>query len=197
MIDDMREGADAFVETVSEVLRAEERAPADFTVRVMTDVRAIRSQITAQPRGPWLLRSRSLSVTPAAALALAAGLVLVFLGGMQLRRAPAVAAAMPAVAARVDTVHVVRFVLSDAQASSISLVGSFNQWEKSATPLRQVSPGVWSVQVSLAAGRHEYAFVVRDANGERWIADPASVSLSRDEFGAESSVIDLRSISTS
>ena len=78
----------------------------------------------------------------------------------------------------------------------MSLVGSFNQWEKSATPLRQMAPGVWVVQVPLTGNRHEYAFVVRDARGERWRADPAAVG-TRDEFGAESSVIDLTSISSS
>lgn len=186
---------DAFIESISSTLRAEERAPADFTVRVMTDVRAIRGQIAAAPRRPWLLRPRAFTLTPVAALALAAGLALVVFGALTAR--PGVERAAPAVAARTDTVHVVRFVLSDARATSISLVGSFNQWEKSATPLVQVSPGVWAAQVSLPPGRHEYAFVVRDATGERWIADPASASASRDEFGAESSVIDLRAISTS
>lgn len=187
---------DAFIESTSSTLRAEERAPADFTVRVMTDVRAIRGQIAAAPRRPWLLRPRAFTLTPVAALALAAGLALVVFGALTTRtRAERIAPAVAA--ARTDTVHVVRFVLTDVRATSITLVGSFNQWEKAATPLAQVSPGVWAVQVSLEPGRHEYAFVVRDATGERWIADPANVSASRDEFGAESSVIDLRAISTS
>lgn len=81
--------------------------------------------------------------------------------------------------------YVVRFVLADARARTVSLVGDFNAWAKRATPLRVAKPGVWSAQVALPPGRHEYAFVV---DGKRWVADPAAERLA-DDFDTPSSVV--------
>lgn len=87
--------------------------------------------------------------------------------------------------ARRDTVYMVRFVLADADAHTVSLVGDFNEWEKRATPLRSAKPGVWTAQVALPPGRHEYAYVV---DGKRWVADPAADDVS-DDFDTPSSVV--------
>lgn len=84
-----------------------------------------------------------------------------------------------------DTVYMVRFVLTDARARTVSLVGDFNAWARRATPLVAVKPGVWSTQVALPAGRHEYAFVV---DGKHWVADPSSDRLA-DDFDTPSSVV--------
>ena len=82
--------------------------------------------------------------------------------------------------------QLVRFVFVDSGASSVALVGDFNEWTKGATELKPSgAPGVWSVSVPLTPGRHEYAFIV---NGTRWVADPLAVK-SSDDFGTESSVI--------
>lgn len=102
--------------------------------------------------------------------------------------APAVASAAAAAAAypaRHDTVYMVRFVLADANAHTVSLVGDFNNWTKHATPLAPAKPGVWTAQVALPAGRHEYAFVV---DGQRWVADPAAERVA-DDFDTPSSVL--------
>jgi 1,4-alpha-glucan branching enzyme len=85
-----------------------------------------------------------------------------------------------------DTVHLVRFVFVDSRASSVELVGDFNEWSRGSTTLSlSGAPGVWAVSVPLAPGRHEYAFIV---NGTRWVADPLAVRAT-DDFGTESSVI--------
>lgn len=86
---------------------------------------------------------------------------------------------------RRDTVYMVRFVLADADAHTVSLVGDFNDWAKRATPLRAAKSGVWTAQVALAPGRHEYAFVV---DGARWVADPAADQVA-DDFDTPSSVV--------
>lgn len=91
----------------------------------------------------------------------------------------------PVAHARRDTVYMVRFVLADADAHTVSLVGDFNEWEKRATPLRSAKPGVWTAQVALPPGRHEYAYVV---DGKRWVADPAADDVS-DDFDTPSSVV--------
>lgn len=100
--------------------------------------------------------------------------------------APAPAPTQASVAhVRRDTVYMVRFVLADADAHTVSLVGDFNEWEKRATPLRSAKPGVWTAQVALPPGRHEYAYVV---DGKRWVADPAADDVA-DEFDTPSSVV--------
>lgn len=90
---------------------------------------------------------------------------------------------------RRDTVYMVRFVLADADAHTVTLVGDFNDWEKRANPLRPAKAGVWSTQVALAPGRHEYAFVV---DGKRWVADPSADHVA-DDFDTPSSVVNVGS----
>ncbi|HXF25368.1 MAG TPA: isoamylase early set domain-containing protein, partial [Gemmatimonadaceae bacterium] len=75
------------------------------------------------------------------------------------------------------------------RAQTVSLVGDFNAWARRATPLVAVKPGVWSTQVALPAGRHEYAFVV---DGKHWVADPSSERLA-DDFDTPSSVVTVGS----
>ena len=183
---------DAFAQRISGPLRAPEHADASFAERVMLAVREEAERHRHDQRRPWLVRPRTVRFTPAAALALAAGFALAVVGVTRLT-SPVPVAPVPAVAAaRVDTVHVVRFVLAAEQARtarSVMLVGSFNEWDKSAVPMAaHPEGGVWSVTVPLPAGRHEYAFVVLDDSGERWVADPAALSV-RDEFGATTSVL--------
>jgi hypothetical protein len=57
-----------------------------------------------------------------------------------------------------------------AGGANVSLVGDFNGWDASATPMRRTDGRTtWSVAVQLPAGRHVYAFVV---DGDAWVADP-------------------------
>lgn len=187
---------DAFAERIARPLRAAEHADATFEARAMSAVHA-----AARAREPnslthasWWTRRRTVSMSPLAALAAAAAFAALLLGGSSLVGRSSVSA--PAVAAR-DTVHIVRFVLVEPGARRVALVGGFNGWSKEATLLQDAGAnGVWTVDVPLAAGRHEYAFVVIDERGERWIADPATLP-KRDEFGTESSVLSIGRNSTS
>jgi 1,4-alpha-glucan branching enzyme len=83
-------------------------------------------------------------------------------------------------------VESVQFVLVAPGASAVTLVGDFNDWDFSATPLQPAAPGgLWSVTIALPAGRHHYAFVV---NGREWRADPVAPS-APDDFGTQNSVV--------
>lgn len=180
---------DAFARRISGPLRAAEAGDASFAERVMSAVRLEAEQHARERKRAWLVRPRTVRFTPLAGLALAAGLVLAVFGGTRLT-SPATETLVTA--ARTDTVHIVRFVLAGERAMgarSVTLVGSFNAWDKSAVAMTSHAEGsVWSVSLPLAAGQHEYAFVVTDANGERWVADPAALAV-RDEFGATTSVL--------
>lgn len=186
---------DPFIERIAGPLRAPEHVDATFEARAMSAVQAAAREAATRQQS-WWLRPRTVRVNPLTSLALAAGFAGLVLVGAQvvdsISRAPRLRGPMaeygqPTAAS--DTVHVVRFVFVDASARQVALVGEFNQWKKGATLLTaSPAPGVWTVDLPLPAGRHEYAFVVLDADGERWVADPMTLTR-RDEFGTESSVI--------
>jgi len=176
---------------VADRLRTPERLPRGFDETLMWQVRAEGPSLyPAHGEGAWW-RSARLNLSPVAALAMAAGIaalaVLSTLAiGSRTGAADRVAASTPASAAKSDTVNLVRFVFVDSHASSVEIVGDFNEWTKGANTLKlSGAPGVWSASIPLSPGRHEYAFII---NGTRWVADPLAVK-SSDDFGTESSVI--------
>ncbi|NIR44887.1 MAG: hypothetical protein GWN99_11325 [Gemmatimonadetes bacterium] len=88
----------------------------------------------------------------------------------------------------------VQFVYIGGEASQVHLVGDFNDWDRSATPLQRSATGeVWSVTVSLEPGPYRYAFIVDE---DRWVADEAAPRAPADDFGAPNSVIIVEGPST-
>ncbi|HEV2641546.1 MAG TPA: isoamylase early set domain-containing protein [Candidatus Elarobacter sp.] len=199
--------ADAdFARQLSAPLRVAEPLSADFDARVMAAVR--REHVASLSRPPLTMwrRPRTVAMPAPMWVAIAAGFAgIVSLATLSVARMsrdhgssatlaheetptrqPPVRLASTTPAPATDTVYLVRFVLVDARAHTVSLLGDFNAWAKHATPLTVAAkPGVWSAQVALAPGRHEYAFLV---DGKRWVADPAAEH-HVDDFGTQSSVV--------
>jgi len=66
----------------------------------------------------------------------------------------------------------------DQQPKTVTLVGDFNSWSITATPMTK-DGNVWSVSIPLTPGVHQYKFV---ADGTRWLQDPkADSSLDADD----------------
>lgn len=85
----------------------------------------------------------------------------------------------------------VAFSLEAPGASRVTLVGDFNNWDPSATPLVRVSSaGRWEAVVPLTPGRYQFTFVVDDT---RWVADPGLPKAVGDDFGQPTSVITVPS----
>jgi Glycogen recognition site of AMP-activated protein kinase len=125
----------------------------------------------------WLRRPRTLSLSPLTGLLAAAlGAVALWLGAPH-RSAPPV----PAGPANSP----VQFVVVVPGAKTVDLVGDFNDWDRSATPMQPTRGAIWSVTVPLAPGRHRYAFLV---DGSRWLADP-DAPRAPDDFDTPSSVV--------
>lgn len=80
----------------------------------------------------------------------------------------------------------VRFSVKAPEASSVSVVGSFNQWDpgrhRLAGPDRE---GVWQAEITLLPGRHEYLFLI---DGTTWVPD-ASAAFVDDGMGGRNSVV--------
>jgi Carbohydrate-binding module 48 (Isoamylase N-terminal domain) len=166
--------------------------------RVMAALRAAGDPPTARRRwspmrNAWhrLVEPRSVRLSPAMALAASAVFgAVVFVGSRLLtpdRRPVAVSPAL-----LVDTPaavrYTVRFVLiTPPSTSGVALVGDFNGWDATATPLRRVGDnGTWAADVAVSPGRHVYAFVL---DGKRWVADPSAALAPDDGFGARTSVV--------
>jgi len=155
----MFEREDDIVERVASELRRPVAIDAALDARVMREI-ALDAAPTAGPRRiwPWL----------AAAATLAALLV-----------------ARPW--SHVSPESAFQFVLVAPQASSVALVGDFNDWDPARAPMQTAhGAGVWATVVHLAPGRYRYAFLV---NGVEWRADPAAPKSIDDEFGPPSSVV--------
>jgi hypothetical protein len=183
----------AFAERIAARLRVPEQVHPSFEKRLMEKVHAegplLYPSHASSPR-QWWRTERVFRVAPLTGLALAAGIagIIAISGiaiGSRISAHSQVATSAASPAGR-DTVQIVRFVFVDPHATSVELVGDFNEWAKGTTELgRSGAPGVWAVSVPLSPGRHEYAFII---NGSRWVADPLAVK-SSDDFGTESSVI--------
>jgi 1,4-alpha-glucan branching enzyme len=73
--------------------------------------------------------------------------------------------------------------------TAVSLLGDFNEWSETATPLVREADGSWSAVLTLDAGRR-YQFRYRDDRGE-WHNDSAADGYAPNEFGSDNSVLDL------
>ncbi len=156
-----------------------------FDARVMDEV--LRSPTGMRDRLASLTRPRTFHVSPV--IAMAAGLLFaVSLVGSLLYVLPAPERhAQLAVARTAPGAPIVQFGFAAPHASSVALVGDFNDWDPKATPLRAASTGgVWSVEVPITPGRHLYAFVV---DGKVWRPDPAAPQATGEDYGEPNSAL--------
>jgi len=126
----------------------------------------------------WLPRQVSFHVRPA--LALAASVLLLVAPLAVLPAGPAVED--PFASESAAPVMLVQFRLDAAGVSSVSLAGTFSEWE-AAVELRQSAPGVWTAMVPLQHGVHDYLFLV---DGQEWTSDPLALEVD-DDFGGVNS----------
>ena len=85
-----------------------------------------------------------------------------------------------------DTPVAVAFALRRPEARRVSLVGDFDEWSPAAVPMRRAADGTWTTTVTLAPGRHAYAFVVDDTV---WVTDPSALVVRDPDYGRDHSVI--------
>jgi len=177
---------DGVIERVAEELRRPLRVNAAlFDARVMDEV--LRTPSGLRARIASLVQPRTFRVSPL--VALAAGLLFaVSVAGSLLYVLPASPRAVAHTPARTAPGSpIVQFGFVAPHASSVALVGDFNDWDPKATPLRAASTGgVWSVEVPIQPGRHLYAFVV---DGTVWRPDPAAPKATGEDFGEPNSAL--------
>jgi hypothetical protein len=179
-----------FVESIAREARRPVVTDPAARERIMAAVRA--EPAPSRRFGIWsrFVAPRAFTLSPAGGALLAAGLVGVgvFAGSLAFNRdgQSTVGRSQVAVAPQLpvsDTV--VRFVYVAPRATTVYVVGDFNGWDTTKTPLSRTSTeGVWSVTLPLSAGRHIYAYVVDGT----WSADPHAPLAPDDGFGHANSV---------
>ena len=185
----MKQDDEDFLEQMARPLREPVETSAGFEARVMAAARKRESTGVLE----WIVRPRVLRLSPLAGLAAAAGIAIAALtldragAGVESPARQVAATAPAAPTAAVDTIKLVQFMLVAPDARTVSVVGDFNDWDPAATPLREAADaGVWTITVPLAAGRHQYVFMI---DGNRWTPDPAAPTAVEDDFGMPNSVI--------
>ena len=69
------------------------------------------------------------------------------------------------------------------------LVGEFNEWNETATPMTKADDGSWSVALTLDSNRdYQYRYL---ADGYLWLNDWEADSYTRNNFGSDNSVLNL------
>lgn len=160
----------------------------DLTERVMAEIAVVPApEGVVVPRPVrWWQRRWTIRVSPLGGLAAAAGLTALLFASQRVGRRPD--PAPEGVASGTEQAQPTQFVLVAPDAVEVTLVGDFNDWSVSATPLTGADGhGVWSVTVPLSPGRYRYAFVV---DGTIWRADPQAPTAD-DEFGRRNSVVTI------
>ncbi|MGD8628681.1 MAG: isoamylase early set domain-containing protein, partial [bacterium] len=76
----------------------------------------------------------------------------------------------------------IEFSYTDPAAASVSVAGSFNNWDSNANPMTKGDDGVWTTVIPLAPDTYEYKFVV---NGGDWMADPDNPKIVGDYGNSE------------
>jgi 1,4-alpha-glucan branching enzyme len=73
--------------------------------------------------------------------------------------------------------------------TELHLVGDFNEWSQTSTPLKLEADGVWSVKLTLDANK-EYQYRFLDNKGD-WHNDWAPDAYVRNTYGSDNSLVSL------
>jgi 1,4-alpha-glucan branching enzyme len=102
----------------------------------------------------------------------------------------AACAARRPLAATVTTATGVRFQLERADAGTVAVAGSFNDWSAALHPLvRERGRAHWTATVPLPPGEHLFMYVV---DGTEWLSPPFAEDYVDDGFGAKNGVVVVR-----
>lgn len=192
---------DPFIEQIAAELRRPVQVDAQFDDRVMAAIEE-PEVIPLRPMAPrpWIKRPWTISVSPVSAIAAAAAFIgLLGLGVWRVNVPSSQVAADPdgiigaepvadATPLPDNSPQMHQFIFVAPKAQSLSLVGDFNDWDASATPMTRISDdGVWSVTLPLAPGQYQFQYLMNDTT---WIADPTLPKVA-DPYGSVNSLVTI------
>ncbi len=128
----------------------------------------------------WLLRPRTIRLSPLTSLAMAAAAVAVFV--MVPNRAPEVLPPGPVAVTEI----LVEFSLDAPGATTVAVAGDFSGWESDFVLDDANGDGIWTGRIPITPGVHKYMFVI---DGTDWVTDPRAQRYSDDGFGNRNAVL--------
>ena len=72
------------------------------------------------------------------------------------------------------------------KADTIAVVGDFNKWDGSATPMKRKKDGVWSATVRLDPGSYRYRYL---ADGQCYFNDPHADGYEASGLGEDNCIV--------
>ena len=154
-------------------------APAGLENRVRRALPARRRSPAWRRGASWIVRPRTIRISPLAGLAAAAALALfVFL--------PKGEAPSPAQGPRDGATIYVQFMLEAPGASSVAVAGDFNEWSADLVLSDPDGDGVWTGRAAVEPGVHQYMFLI---DGSQWTTDPHADRYMDDGFGNRNAVL--------
>ncbi|MBI2114683.1 MAG: isoamylase early set domain-containing protein [candidate division NC10 bacterium] len=82
----------------------------------------------------------------------------------------------------------IKFRFENREAKTVALAGDFNGWSTIAHPMKRGRDRIWTIEMDIPPGRHEYKFLV---NGEAWWNDPDAPKV-QNVWGTENSYVDVQ-----
>jgi hypothetical protein len=179
--------------------------PADVAAMRRVVTAAAAARVTPFDGEPGLVsprRGRSIRVWTVVGIAAASAFVGFALRGASMSRARSASTSVasttvksaspsivqPVVATELDAAPVKQpFVFNNSRAHKVFVIGDFNRWDPTATPMTRSSDGeLWSAVIPVVPGRHMYAFMVDDSV---FTLDPNAPKARDPDLGAEGSII--------
>jgi hypothetical protein len=170
------------------------QAPPWLETRVMAEIEALPEPGVLGRWVSWLLKPRSVRVSPLMVGVVAAALATVLLLGRRdsvsvpSGSLPGGGPAIPAglAGAQGEAMVLVQFVLEAPGASSVAVGGDFDGWEGANVLSDPDGDGVWTGRVPVKPGVHAYMFLV---DGSSWITDPRAERYAEDGFGNRNAIL--------
>lgn len=75
----------------------------------------------------------------------------------------------------------------DIEAKTVAVVGDFNNWDKSATPLKRLKSGVWKTTIDLQKDdSYQFRYLI---DGQSWVNDQDADSYVSNNIDGDNSVV--------
>ncbi len=128
----------------------------------------------------WLLRPRTIRLSPLTSLAMAAAAVAV------VALLPDGAPVSPEPGPVAVTDILVEFSLEAPGATTVAVAGDFSGWASDFVLEDADGDGIWTGRIPITPGLHKYMFVI---DGTDWVTDPGAQRYADDGFGNRNAVL--------
>jgi len=79
----------------------------------------------------------------------------------------------------------INFICHAPQATKVSIVGDFNNWNPAANPMKHMPDRSWLTTINLKHGHHRYAFLIDGVLS----LDPHAQGITRNDMGERVSLV--------